>query len=185
VKGLLPVQVLVICLCLALSPGCGYHVRASGEPIGISIPSLAIPMMTSTSSYLGFEAQFTRVVRQEFVSRAKVPLVSREEASAVLIGKIYDIRTEPLTYTVVQTPAGGSGSTYTVEKSVRYRIKLDAKLLDRTTGKIIWEDKNMEEKSSFQVGEDPLVTRYNEEVALQEMARRLAQRIYAKTMERF
>ena len=165
--------------------GCGYHVRANGEPVGIGIPSLAIPTMTSTSSNLGFEGEFTRVVREEFVTHARVPLVPREEAAAVILGHIYEIKTEPLTYSLTQTPVKNKVVTYEVTNSRRLIIRLSAKMVDRTTGKVVWEDKAMTEKSSFQVGTDPLANRYNERRALEDVALRLARRIYQKTMERF
>ena len=38
---------------------------------------------------------------------------------------------------------------------------------------------------TFAVGTDPLANRYNERNAVRQIARRLAERIYLKTMERF
>ena len=77
---------LTILSLVLLASGCGYHFRPTGNPVGLQIESLAIPLMESTSSSLGFEGDFTRFIREEFASHAKFPLVSREEASTVLIG---------------------------------------------------------------------------------------------------
>ena len=89
---------LTVWFCLTMVPGCGYHFVSEGEPVGTNMGSLAIPLMESTSSDLGFESEFTEAIRDEFVSHADVPLVSRDEADMVLIGKIYEIKTKPLTY---------------------------------------------------------------------------------------
>jgi hypothetical protein len=43
----------------------------------------------------------------------------------------------------------------------------------------------MVEEASFIVGEDPLQNRYNQQQALESIARAMAKRIYSKTMERF
>jgi len=165
--------------------GCGYKFRSDGAPVGIDIQSLAIPLMESTSSDLGFESDFTKAIRDEFIRHADVPLVSRDEASMVLIGKLSEIRTDPLTYEITKSAVGGETTSYEVTDSRRLRIRLDAKLLENATGRIIWAEEGLEEKARYLVGEDPLTNRYNREKALQEIARRLADRIYLKTMERF
>ncbi|MDY7038377.1 MAG: LPS assembly lipoprotein LptE [Thermodesulfobacteriota bacterium] len=175
----------VFFLTLFLTMGCGYHLRANGEPVGIKIESLSIQLMTSTASHIGFEADFTRVIREEFISHAKVPLVSREKAQAVLTGLIYDIKMDPLTYDIERQTVREYTTFYEITSGRRLRIKLDIKLTDRNSGRIIWHEKSMEEKASFDVEVDPLATRYNQREALKEIARRLAKRVYLKTMERF
>jgi hypothetical protein len=112
-------------------------------------------------------------------------LVPRDEAAMVLLGKVSEIKTEPLSYELSQIEVKNQDTTYEETKSRRLKIKLDAKLVERATGKVIWEDKGMEEKAAFSVGTDPLNNRYNQRIALQEIAQRLANRIYLKTMERF
>ena len=174
-----------VCLCLGGIPGCGYHLKPTGDLSVVQYQSLAIPLMESSSSFLGFEGEFTRVIREEFAGHAKVPIVPRDEAAAVLTGKVYEIRTEPLSYNIIRSTVQDKVITYEVTNSRRLRIKLDARLVDRKTGKVIWADKVMEDKATFEVSEDPMSTRFNQRKALREMARRLAKRIYLKTFERF
>jgi len=90
------------------APGCGYHFRPTGEPVGIAIDSLAIPLFKSTSVEKGFEADFTRVLREEFASHGKVPLVSEETAQYLLTGRVYDIWTEPVSYSYQEQNDPGS-----------------------------------------------------------------------------
>jgi Lipopolysaccharide-assembly len=172
-------SVLVLCIFLFAFGRCGYKVQPVGRPVGIDIESLAIPVVESTSSMAGFEGDFTRMIRQEFVSNSRVVLTSREEAQMVLLGRIRTIKTDPLGYSLAVS------NSYPVTSSRWLIMTLEAKLVDRRTGKTIWTEKELEEKSSFQVGDDPLANRHNERQALEENARRLAKRIYLKTMERF
>jgi len=165
--------------------GCGYHFRAAGEPMGVEIKSIAIPLMVSTSSIKGFESVFTRIIREEFISHAKVPIVPREEAQSLLIGRIQEVRTQPLTYDLQQYNVEGRATTHETTSSRRLKIRLDISLTDRDTGKTIWYDNSMEEEAGFDVGTDPLTDRYNQKQALKKIARLLAKRIYFKTMERF
>jgi hypothetical protein len=165
--------------------GCGYRFQGTGNPVGVSIDSLAIPMMESTSSYLGFEGEFTRAIREEFVSHGRVPIVSRHEASAVLIGKIYEIETDPYSYDLIREDVRGDETIYEVTNARWLKIKLNVRLIDRVTGHVIWEDGEMTERHTYAVTNSPLANRFNRRKALRAIARILARRIYAKTMERF
>lgn len=169
----------------ALFGGCGYQLAASGRPMGIQMDSLAIPMVTSTSSQKGFEAIFTKIVREEFISRADVPLVPEDSAQAVLTGRINDIITDPLAYDTIERSVGGISTVYRVTNRRRLRIMLDAKLTDRKTGKIIWHEPVMWEQATYDVSVDPLQTQYNHDVALEQAARKLAKKLFLKTVERF
>jgi curli biogenesis system outer membrane secretion channel CsgG len=111
--------------------------------------------------------------------------VSQDEAEAVLTGKVYEIRSDPLSYDIITRNVQDKVITYEVTSSRRMRIKLDARLVDTKTGKVIWADQAMEEKATFEVSDDPMSNRYNQRKAIREMARRLAKRIYLKTFERF
>jgi outer membrane lipopolysaccharide assembly protein LptE/RlpB len=182
-KTCFPVWLLLVAAGFLVS--CGYHFRPSGEPMGITIESLAIPLMTSTSSERGFEAEFTKIVREEFISHGRVPLVSEESAQFILAGHVYDIRTEPLTYSYSEKTVKDQTTIYEETKRRRMRLRVDVSLVERASGKVIWRETAMETKAGYDVGTDPLVNRYSEQLALQRIARRLAKRIYMQTMERF
>ncbi len=165
--------------------GCGYHLRKTGEPTGIEMKSLAIPLMASTSSSLGFEGDFTRFIREQFISHSKVPLVSKDKAEFVLIGKIVEINTEPLSYSSIRKEIHGETITYDETKQRRIQIIVSLKLVERATGNIIWENRSMEGKSSFSLGTDQLQTRYNQRMAVRNIAKTLSEKIYLKSVERF
>ena len=174
----------LVCV-LSLTHGCGYQFRATGEPIGIEIQSLAIPLISSTSSSLGFEGIVTTIIREEFVSRSKLPVVPREKASAIFVGRVTEVKIEPLSYGTVSTTVKGKEIEYDVTDRRRLRVRMEAKVIDAATGEPIWHEKAMEERKSYAVTEDPLTNRFNVENALEEIARRFAERIYAQTVERF
>jgi len=176
---------LFVCFLAAGWVGCGYQLRATGEPLGISIESLAVSLVESTSSNLGFEAEFTSALRDEFINRGRVPLVPLDRAHMSLTGTIYEIRTDPLSFDTNEVEVGGTKTIYSTTNSRRLTVKLDMTLVDRKSGEVIWHDKAMEEKASFAVGTEPLVNRYNEKRALETISRNLAARIYSRTMDRF
>jgi hypothetical protein len=164
---------------------CGYHFRADGKPIGIEMNSIAIPMVTSSSSEKGFEADFTRMLREEFISHSEVAIVETGQADMILKGRIVDIETRPLSYDSRRYEAGGRTIIHETTNSRRLKIRLDVSLVERATGKSIWHDGNMEENAVFNVEKEPIATQYNQRQALIKIAGLLAKRIYLKTMERF
>ena len=165
--------------------GCGYQFRAGGEPVGIDIKSIAIPMIESSSSEKGFEADFTTVLRNEFISHARVPLKNKDQADMALNVEIYEVSTQPLTYDSTRTSVSGRVATHETTSSRRLVLRLNASLIDCSSGKTVWNDSSMTEEARFAVTADPLVNRKNQKDALLKIARLLSQRIYNRTMERF
>lgn len=176
---------LLFILTLLSFSGCGYQFRADGEPVGIEIKSIAIPMVESTSSEKGFEADFTTVLRDEFISHGRVPLKNKDQAGMIIDVKIYKVNTQPLTYDTTQTVVSGRTLTHETTSSRRLILSLNASLIDRSSGETVWSDGSMTEEARFIVTADPLVNRKNRKEALIKIARLLSQRIYNRTMERF
>lgn len=180
-----PVFGLLLILILLSFLGCGYQFRADGEPVGIEIKSIAIPMVESTSSEKGFESDFTTVLRNEFISHARVPLKNKDQASMILQVEIYEVNTQPLTYDTTRTEVSGRVVTHETTSSRRLILRLNASLIDNSSGKAVWNDISMTEEAGFTVTADPLVNRKNQKEALIKIARLLSERIYNRTMERF
>jgi outer membrane lipopolysaccharide assembly protein LptE/RlpB len=177
--------VLLLLVCCFLFTGCGYQFRKTGVPIGITLDTIAIPLFPTTSSFLGYEADFTRILREEFITHSRVRIVSKENAQAVLSGSIYSIITEPLTFSVKKQTIHGFISTDEITRSREMRVRVEAKLIDRKTGTIIWHDGSFIGEATFSVSSDPLSTRYYQRQAFIAIAQDIATRIYSKTMERF
>jgi len=174
--------ILIICLPLF---SCGYHFRPAGGSIGVSLDSIAIPVFSSPSSFMGLEGDFTRIVREEFITHSRVRIVRKDEAQGVLCCRIHSVKTTPLTYSVLKQTIHGYTSTDKVTKSRTLRVKLNVKLTDTKTGKIIWQDSTLAEEANFQISTDPLSTLHNQRQAFISIAHRFATRIYSRTMERF
>lgn len=175
----------VILFTIMSSVACGYHFRSSGEPLGIRMESLAIPMVRSSSSDIGLESHFTRVLREAFISNSRVPILPEGEAEFLLVGRIYEITTVPIAYDQEESIVSGHKSTYSVTGRRRLMLKFDAKLVERASGRIIWRENAMAERADFDVGIDPLETRYNRSQALEEIAGLLSKRVFLMTLERF
>jgi len=164
---------------------CGYNFRAAGGLIGDKLESMAIPILSSPSSFMGVEGDLARIVRDEFIAHSKVKIVRKDEAQGILYCQIYSIKTAPLSYSVLRQSIHGYNSTEKVTNVRKLKVTIDVKLEDTRTGKMIWENLKLTEKARFQVGTDPLSTLHNQRQAFISIARSLAKRIYSNTMERF
>ena len=176
---------LVAVIMLAVCSACGYGFRVRGTPLGISIDSIAIPLFESTSTDRGLEAQFTEIIRNEFISRSSINIVEKEQAGAIISGKIYEIETQPLSYNMEMRSVGGNIVTYETDGTRKLIIKVGITMTDSATGKIIWHEDSMREEAIFKVSKDPLQNRYNKEQAIKNIAGLMAKRIYLNAMERF
>lgn len=175
----------VVFLALVSSAACGYYFRSSGEPLGIKMESLAIPMVTSSSSDIDLESDFTRILREEFINNARVPLLGEGQAQFILFGRLYEIGTEPIAYDQQESTLSGHTTTFSVTKTRRLTLKLDIKLVERASGRVLWSERAMAERANYDVGTDPLETRHNKKQALEEIASLLSKRVFLKTLERF
>jgi len=164
---------------------CSYRLQQIGKPHGLEIGSIAIPMVKSPASTLGFEGTFTRVIREEFIDNSGLMVVPKEKADAVLELRITRIGSNPLTYEVTQTSVQNRTVNYATTSSRWLWVTMDARLIDRASGRIIWKQTGVKEKASYAVSADPLETRYNRRLALKKIARNLAKKAYAQTMDRF
>ncbi len=159
--------------------GCGYHLRSTKYPVSLDARKIAIPIIKSPSSQLGFEAEITKMIRRQFISHSKLRIVPEYKADVVLIAKIVEIKREPISYTVRE-------GRYEVTSARWLKVKMEAMLIDRRKGKVIWKA-TFREKAPYSVDPhaDPMFTRSNEMRALRYIGEQIAQRIYLRTMERF
>ncbi|RLB43871.1 MAG: hypothetical protein DRH12_01640 [Deltaproteobacteria bacterium] len=165
--------------------GCGYRAELSGTSLRGHLNTLAIPTVESPATVAGIEADFTNIIRQEFLSHSTIPIVPRKEASALLVGKIKRIDTSPLSYNIQKTEVSGETVAYETTNLRRIRVRMSVKMINRRTGEVLWEAEDLEEKSSYAVSDDPLENQYRERMALMEIAGLLAKRIYLKTADIF
>jgi len=165
--------------------GCGYRMQATAKPAGLDITSLAIPVMETPSSMVDFEGIFTRVIRREFAGQSKVPIVSRDKAQMILIGRVLEVTTEPYRYSVEKTEVGAMTVQQETTQARWLRLVMEARLVERATGRVAWSHPYMEDKAVYTVTTDPLRNRYEKSKAIEAIAERLAERMVMMTLQRF
>jgi hypothetical protein len=90
-----------------------------------------------------------------------------------------------LTFTITREAVDDFTSTDEVTSSREMKVRVEARLTDRRTGTVIWQDNSFVGEESFSVSSDPLSSRYYQRQAFISIAQDIARRVYSKTMERF
>lgn len=146
--------------------GCGYHFRR-GEPIYPDIKNIFIEVVRNNTREAGIEKYFTQSLYDEFSKSKVFPLVSRENADAVLETTLKSYSAGPVFF----DPNG---------KAIEYRIFLTIRAVIRDKNSVIIFDSGeiTEEGNYFVVEENVIDIKRNEYETLELIARSTAEEIH-------
>jgi len=164
--------------------GCGYSMREAGVPRNDFYGSIAIPMVSGVSALPGFEVEVTKALRNQFISNT-IPVVSEQESDFVLECRVFNITSEATAYNVEERVINSYSSTWRTTRREKITLHMDAKLIERSTGRVVWHIKDLYDDDSLNTQSDPLQHRDAERSIYRTIADNLAERIYALTVERF
>jgi hypothetical protein len=125
-----------LALALALD-GCGYHFAGSGVGLPPAARTVSISLFGNRTREHGLEIALRRAIEEEF--RRRGPLdVTEGEGDLVVSGTIRRFQTTPVAF--VGTSA-----------AVQYQgvLQVGFKLTDRTTGKVLYDNKLLQESLDF------------------------------------
>lgn len=121
-------------LLLSFIVGCSGTKTLLKANIPANIKKIAIPIFNNKSKKPGFEAEFTDIIKREFLKNGLLEIVNTaEESDAILEVTITNYLNEPLQYDANNVV-------------IQYRLKIDVtmKLVDaKDRNKVYWEYKNI------------------------------------------
>ena len=177
---------IIICLALyatCLLGGCGYHLSGTADsPSMIAGKTIAIPMWRSKIFRPFLESILTGSLVDEFALRSG-GLVTREEAAdLVLTGTIVSYTTVAVSYTAADQV-----------REYRATMTIDAVLTEKRSQKVLWKGimSSSQDYPANPVGIDIkqqnriALQQNNEETAVREISRKLAEQLYQKLTENF
>ena len=174
-----------VLLSVALASGCGYRPAGSSVQDRVGLSGLALSVVDSTSSSLGFEAEFTRLIRREFISFSGVPLMPEADAPYVLECSVREIDTRPLRYTPTRSVVQGQERVFWQTSARRLSVSIDARLIERASGNVLWHDSSIVGTATWNIGADPLADREAQRAAVRQIAGQVASELYSRTLVRF
>ena len=148
--------------------GCGYQIAGRGAHIPEGVRTIAIPVFENKTLEPIVEEEFTPVVIREFLRDSRIEVVSRSQAGLVLRGSVTSYKESPLSFDRDQNV-------------LEYRITVITHLIlvrpngsSNGSGEILWE-RDVTESAEYRASSDVMSTRVAKLLALQEIARNLAQ----------
>ncbi len=153
--------------------GCGYRFAGSGRfPSGIQ--SVSVNVFKNKTSQTGAETVFTNSFAYEFSRRGDVALAPADKAAATLIGTVASIRT---------TTASHQAAYVSAER--RLYVMLKVRLVETSSGSIVWGDDNIRDDVVFVVADDKFQTEENKKAALSQLSEKMAESVYNRLISNF
>jgi outer membrane lipopolysaccharide assembly protein LptE/RlpB len=160
-------------LALALS-ACGYSFRGKQNNLPADVRTIAIPILENRTGELRIEAIFTDEIIFQFTKSQMLRVTSEGQSDVVLKAYIrrVDIQDVALTRAVTSSQR-------------RLWVTVSARLVRRSDGKVLWEDRALEQNRSFAVSGSIQATEIAKQQAYKDLAKDMAQTLHDRIFENF
>jgi len=124
---------VLVCLCAAAAPGCGYALAGRGSFLPITIKTVGIPKLENRSTFFQVEDLLTEKIRSEFIGRGKYTVTPEETgADALLTGEVLAISVVPV----------GINENQLASRYL-FTVALKMAFTDAHTQDVIWENDSL------------------------------------------
>ncbi len=163
-----------VLVAFAVLSGCGYHLKGMGLTAPVGVRTVAVTVLENRTSESGIETVFTSDLAYEFTRSKVLQVVDSEQADAVLSGQVKSMSVDTISHT----------ADYASDER-RVTITLDL-VLKRTDGTIIWADRAVSARETFEVLPSfRVVTDRNRRVAIEALSKRLAEKVHTRILQDF
>lgn len=175
-NGLAAPMAAIVAACLAIATGCGYHTAGRADRLPPAIRSIAVPAFDNLTTRYRLTQWMPEALTREFLSRTRYQVeADPNEADAVLRGAIISQQVAPLIFDQA------SGRASMVQLFVRMQIRLE----DRRTGKMIYRSDNMEYRARYEIAVDQRAYFDESDAALERLSREVARSVVSRIVEDF
>jgi PBP1b-binding outer membrane lipoprotein LpoB len=159
-----------------LLSSCGYHVAGKADMVPKSINTIAIPAFTTVTSRYKLVDMLPQAIGTEFLTRTRFKVVNDPtQADAVLRGTIVAAYANPN----VNDPNTG------VSISIRVMIVMTVKLVERSTGKVLYTRSNWVMHQDYAAAVDPHQLFDESGPAFDRLSRDIARDLVSSVVENF
>jgi outer membrane lipopolysaccharide assembly protein LptE/RlpB len=166
----------LLALAALLAPACGYHVAGRADLVPKSIQTIAIPAFSNITTRYKLTDRLSQAISREFISRTRYHVVSDpDQADAVLRGAVLSYSSSPTIF----DPATGRAS------GVQLQVTLRVSLVERASGKVLFNRPNMDVRERYQISTDPSVFFEESDAALDRASQQTARQLVSAILENF
>jgi outer membrane lipopolysaccharide assembly protein LptE/RlpB len=156
--------------------GCGYHVGGRADLLPSTLHTIAIPAFANASPRYRLTGQLPAAITREFLTRTRYRVVADpNEADAVLYGTVRNYFSFPTIFDQRTGRAAG----------VQVHVFLDVKLVERATGKVLFERQNYEFRGRYEIATDQAQYFDESSTALERLSREVARQLVSSILEAF
>ena len=167
------IAALVLCCLLG---GCGYHVGGRGDLIPSTVHTIAIPAFGNATTRYKLTESLPQAIGREFISRTRYRIVADpNEADAILRGDVVNFFSAPI---ILDQQSGRAAG-------IQVNIYMNLKLVDKGSGKIIYQRDNLEVKGRYEVATDQVQYFDESGPALQRLSEEVARQVVSSILEAF
>ncbi|MCC6368976.1 MAG: LptE family protein [Bryobacterales bacterium] len=155
---------------------CGYHVSGHTDALPKSIKTIAVPAFGNNTTRYRLSDRLPQAITREFISRTRYQVVPDvNSADAILRGSVVNVLSFPTTFDTQTGRAAG----------VQINVYLNLNLTERTTGKVLYSNPNMEVRERYEISIDPLAYFEESETALDRLSKEVAGAVVSRVLETF
>lgn len=163
-------------LAALLLAACGYHVAGRADLVPKNIQTIAIPAFSNITTRYKLTDRLPEAISREFISRTRYHIVSDPgQADAVLRGSVLNYSSYPTIF----DPTTGRAS------GVQLQVVLQVSLVERASGKVLFNRPRMEVRERYQISTDPSVFFEESDAALDRASQQTARQVVSAILENF
>jgi hypothetical protein len=156
--------------------GCGYHVAGHADLLPKTIKTIAIPAFGNLTTRYKLSDQLPEAIAREFISRTRYRVVKDvNSADAVLRGAVLSY----FSYPTIFDPTTGRAS------GVQMHVVMQVSLIERATGKVLFNRPSFEFRERYQISLDPGVYFEESDSALARVSVQVARAMVTAILENF
>jgi hypothetical protein len=166
----------LIVLLAALS-SCGYHVNnGTASLLPSNLKTVCIPAFGNTTVRYKLTDVMPQAMAREFISHTRYRVVSDPaQADMILRGTIINYTNNPTIFDQVLQRANVAD----------LHVTMDVKLIERTSGKVLYQQSAFEVKESYQISPDANEYFEESDLAVRRASERVAQKVVTSILENF
>jgi hypothetical protein len=165
-------------LILAAAPlaGCGYKAGSRADLLPKTLHAIAIPAFNNLTARYRLTDGVPASITREFLSRTRYRVVADpNEADAILNGAIIAFNSFPTIF----DPATGRAA------AVQVNVVLQLRLIERESGKVLFERQAFEARQRYEVSVDPVAYFDESGPGIDRLCRDVARQLVSAVLENF
>jgi len=163
-------------LAALLATACGYHVAGRADLVPKSVQTIAIPAFSNVTTRYKLTDRLPEAISREFISRTRYHIVpDPAQADAILRGSVLSYGSSPTIFDPVTGRASG----------VQLQVTLRVSLVERSSGKVLFNRPNMDVRERYQISTDPSVFFEESDAALDRASQQTARQVVSAILENF